>query len=474
MDDREKPTTIGHVVLLTLVALTIRVIVAFGLFGHLPQTSDALAYAHQARAMVAAGGLDGANFWPVGRAFGLIPFLVVFGTSDTVVRANTVFFDVLCVLMVSLLAHQVLLRRSAARLAGWIAAFYPPMVLLSGWSYSVNATMLFLLGFSCLAIAAWRRGEKWNWTSLNLWLASGCFLGFAVLTRPSTLSVFFMGLVGWLGVLIARRIQPNWCRSAEGTSWWMLLSGGVAWSVGVLACVVPIFLHNASYGERWSLSTNNEWNFFAGNNPYTPNYKTWHWGQHRVPESAPPEMKAYFQSFPKRLDARQKVMNEAIRYIKERPDIFILRTTNRLRTFWGFDYYVAGIVESSWPASGKLGVFSTLALEAGGYCLVMFFVIGGLFLFSKTMGTVCAWYLVAVTLAYQLPYALSFANGVNHIPVMGLLFPFAAVFLDGFRRDAPQPNSMAVLRKKWFWIAVGCFILVQVEYAYQVFLYHAR
>ncbi len=32
------------------------------------------------------------------------------------------------------------------------------------------------------------------------------------------------------------------------------------------------------------------------------------------------------------------MMHDAIRYIRERPDIFVLRTANRIRSFWGFNY----------------------------------------------------------------------------------------------------------------------------------------
>ena len=52
--------------------------------------------------------------------------------------------------MTALLAHQVLRRRSAARLSGWVAAFYPPGVLICGWSYAEQFALLCLLGAASL------------------------------------------------------------------------------------------------------------------------------------------------------------------------------------------------------------------------------------------------------------------------------------------------------------------------------------
>jgi hypothetical protein len=469
VDDR--PTRVRYWVALILVALAIRLVVAFVLFGHLTQQSDALSYVNQARDILAGRYEGKAFFWPVGRSVCLIPFLFAFGASEAVIKANCITIDVACVIMAALLGHQVLRRRSTARLVGWIAAFYVPMALASNWCYSENAELLFLLTFSCLTIAACRHVGKGGLASLGAWFASGCALGLAILTRPSSQSVLAACLAGCVLFTVIRYVRPGLFSAAWLVSWRTIAAAGLLFAIGVSACVVPVLRHNASAGAGWFVSTNNERNLFLGNNPYTPNYKTWHWGQHPIPESAPPEMKAYFSSFYKAENPRSAMIHETIRYIKERPDIFLLRTLNRIRAFWGFDYEVAGIVEGQWPACGKVGVLAILAAEASAYALVMLLVIAGLFMFSKEMELRYALFLIAVVLAYQLPYALAFGNGSYHPAVIGFVFPFAAVAI-GQARLGRTGGWRQVLASKWFWIAVLGFVLVQLEYAYHVASFH--
>jgi hypothetical protein len=145
-------------------------------------------------------------------------------------------------------------------------------------------------------------------------------------------------------------------------------------------------------------------------------------------------MKAYFSSFRSAPDPRSAMMREAIRYTTQRPGVFLLRTLNRLRAFWGFDYLTTAIVQSEWPSCGKAGVLAVLAIEATGYALVMLLAIAGLFMFTKGMAFRFVLFLIAIVLAYQSPYVLSFANGTYHPPVVVFLFPFAAMAMAEIRR----------------------------------------
>ena len=71
--------------------------------------------------------------------------------------------------------------------------------------------------------------------------------------------------------------------------------------------------------------------------------------------------------------------------------------------------------------------------------------------------------LIGMALAYQAPYALAFSSGTYHFPVMGLLFPLAA--LNGTRRwrDAP-PFGQG--ERGVFWTVAALLVLVQIEYGY--------
>ena len=161
------------------------------------------------------------------------------------------------------------------------------------------------------------------------------------------------------------------------------------------------------------------------------------------------------------------MMYEALRYIRERPDIFMLRTVNRIRAFWGFEYAASGRMRDEWPACGKAGVLLALAVEAGGYCLTMVCVICGFFWVSRAMALRHALFLIAIVAAYQLPYAIVYGCGGYHEAVVNFLFPFAGLSLDKARRDG-MAFWRTIKGMKWLWIAVGIFVLIQVEYACHV------
>jgi hypothetical protein len=466
VDEHDKRTTIGYWLLLTLAALLVRIVAAFFVFGAEPERSDPLAYADQARGMVAAADHATAYFWPPGRSFALVPFFLAFGTSASVVRANSIFFDVGCVLAAAAIAHQVLRRSSAARLSGWVAALYPPAVMLSAFSYSMNVVMFAMLCCAYFALLACRTFKSNGGFSLGAWFLSGGFLGFAVLTRPSSVSILLAGTAAWIGFLLVQRIRPGPVGVAARISSKMAASAGSVFLLGVACCIAPVVKHQLDLGAGWCVSTNNEATLFYGNNPYTPHYKTWHLGS----KGGPPEYQAYLAVFSSQADPRSAMLREAWRYILARPDIFLLRTANRVRAFWGFDYIVSANIEVSRSVSGAVARLLCLGAEAGGYCVVMLLVILGLFLSRRAMTVGHAALLVGLALAYQAPYALVYACGSYRFPVMGFLFPFAGLALDEIWRGGGD-FWRTVKGMRWFWISIGIFVLVQLEYAYFIFAY---
>jgi hypothetical protein len=473
----DRPTSYRYWIALTITALALRLAVAIVLIGvskgPAQRTGDAFAYADQAHDMV-AGEWTYPNFWPAGRSFALVPFFWAFGTSEATVRANSIAFDIACVLMAAVLGHQILRRRSAARLSGWIAACYPPMVLLASKSYSMNVAMFFLLLFASLTIAACRSYGKSLWQTLALWLLAGGALGFACITRPSAQSIWALGLAGGVVILLLHQWRPQVFSAAVWpyVSWKNGMLAGAAAMLGVFLSELPCLGHNYSLNAGWVLSVNNEWNCLLGNNPYTPYYKTWHLGETRG--ASTPEIQAYLAKFKGKDVPRSAMVQEAIRYVKERPDIFALRTANRIRAYWGFDYLGSSVLMQTNKPLGAL----FLLLEASGYCLLMLLVFGSLFMVfgkmsadSSGMAARYAWFLIAMVLAYQFPYALTHAGGSYRFAIMGMLFPLAGLALDeaclGKRGGWP-----ALLRRKGFWIVLGMFSLVQLEYAYWVLAYH--
>ncbi len=281
--ENDKPTTAGYWVKLALVALAMRMLAAFYLFLVVPQGADAAAYAKQAVQIMTGEDKGHPYFFPPGRSYCLIPFFLVFGESDTTCRANAVVFDVACVLAAAALAHQVLRRRSAARMTGWIAAFYPPAVMISGWCYAENVTMLALMGGVSFAVLGFRTIEERGWRSLPAWFLSGCFLGLAIVTRPSAFSVLFVAIAGWIGFWALRCFRPGLFGAAGRVPSTLVGAAGMVFSLAALGCVVPPIAHHVWLKEGWVVSANNELNFFLGNNAYTPHYKTWHTPRARAP-----------------------------------------------------------------------------------------------------------------------------------------------------------------------------------------------
>jgi hypothetical protein len=473
---RERPTTITYWIFLVLAALAVRFLVAFWLLGSWPQTDDAVFYAKTSRE-IAAGTWTTPNYWPVGRAITTAPLVWAFGPSDMTIQCGAIAIDLGCVLMAAVLAHQTLRRQATARLTGWLAAFYPPMIIIADRAFADSATMLFLLALAVLAIAAWR--ETGRAKRVAFWLGAGLALGMAILTRPATQSVLVLWTAACIAFLLVRRLRPNFFASVGMVSWKDFISAGTPFFIGVAACVIPIQHHNYTLKAGWVLSTNNEFNCLVGNNPYTPYYKTWHMSEGRGLNQ--PEFKAYLDRFSNPQTPRFEMVREAVRNILARPDLFALRTANRIRAFWGFDYSVAGSYlqyrthngQTPLSPAGKFGMFALFAAMGGGYVAVMLAAVAGLFLFRKADaldGRIAAFFM-AMVLAVQFPYMLTHANACYHTSLLGFFFPFAAVALEQafLGRNGLWP---LLLRNKWFWCSVIVFLLIQVEYAYWVLAYH--
>ena len=297
------------------------------------------------------------------------------------------------------------------------------------------------------------------------------FLGLAIVTRPSTFSVLFLAILGWIGFFAVRRFRPQFVGAAAQVPSKLVLAAGSLVVLVALACAVPPVLHHVFLKAGWVVSTNNEMNVFLGNNPFTPNYKTWHLGGNVAKALASRATRIISRPFAAGQTRAAPWCTRRSAIIREHPGIFLLRTANRIRAFWGFDHIATATVRGDWPQCGKTIFLLCLVVEAGGYCLAMLLVICGFFLASPAaMAKQDALLLIAAVLAYQLPYTLSFAYSIYHFPVMGFLFPFAGLSLDKAWREGAA-FWPSIKGRKWLWIAMGIFLLMQIEYACQVIAY---
>jgi 4-amino-4-deoxy-L-arabinose transferase-like glycosyltransferase len=413
------------------VAAAVRALVALGLLGRMPLVSDARDYFDLGQRL-AAGDAGGAFAWPPGESLLLAAAARLFGPSVAAARLLGVAIGTATVAVVMRMAREVAGPR-AARAAGWMAALYPPSVLLAGQTYSQHLAALCLAAVALFGARAVRSGRAAAFAATGLALGLGC------LTRPSMASVAPVVAAAWaLAAMRGRAVA----RAA-------VVAAAVA-----LACVVPACAHDARAGAGWTIATNNERNFFLGNNPYTPDYKTSHLAQ-RPLEELDPAARRYLAAFYARPDARAAMQRAALAYIAAHPARTALRTWNRAAAFWGFDYLASREIQK-WRGWSARQAAPLLALEAFGYLAVAGLALVGAF---ATRGPWRRW-LLGLALAYELPYALAFSGGTYHFPVMPLLMPLAAAGL---------PHAARLLRERRgvvAFLALAAFAALQAQYAY--------
>jgi 4-amino-4-deoxy-L-arabinose transferase-like glycosyltransferase len=426
-------------------ACSVRAAVAFGLLGAMPMTSDARDY-FDVGAALASGKTEGAFYWPPGEGAALGAAFRAFGTSVAVARTLTIAMSVATVVLTARIARDLAGAR-AGNAAGWIAALYAPSVLLCGQSYAQHLAALCLAATAFYGLRAARDGGP------LVFVAAGVALGLGILTRPSMGSVVPVLAVAWGG----RSLREPTGAGRRRATW-----GAAIGAVAALACVTPAYVHDARAGAGWTLSTNNERNLFLGNNPYTPDYKTSHLGQRALGELEP-EARDYLTSFYRRADARAAMQREALSYMEMHPARTTLRTLNRTTSFWGFDYLASRSIQN-WRGWGPAVTLPLLALEGGSYLVVAALALVALFAMRGHGDRGGRAWLVALAVAYEVPYALAFSGGTYHFPVFPVLVALAAIAAAHPRQawhDLRNPRQC-----RGAWAALAGFALLQAQYGY--------
>jgi 4-amino-4-deoxy-L-arabinose transferase-like glycosyltransferase len=439
-------------VLLAVTALAVRLLAAYVLLGDVGIIGDARFYAENARGITSSFPGTGAFFWPPGISYVLAAGYAVLGDALWVTRLVCVVVSVLGVLAVRSLAEEVADDRRVAVVAGWLAALYPPAVLMAGEPFSHPLSLLALVVLCRELLVGMRR------RSTPHLLAAGLAFGVGVITRPSTASIA-LALAG-AAVLLWWRGR----RGDGGVPVARLLGAAAAIVVGALVVVAPVLAYNADRGVGATISTNNEYNVWIGNNPYTPDYKTSHLAQ-REGSAFSPEVERYLESFRNRPDRRSAMKDEAVRYVRDHPEVFALRSFNRAQAFWGFDYYMSAVIRR-YTDLGPVVWVPALVAEAAGFLVAGLLALVGLTVGRSRLRSGPTALLVAVVLSFQLPYLVSFAVGVYHFAVMGLLLVFSAAGAVTVWEARSSPRSL--LRSRALLVAAAVFLVIQVPYAWFV------
>jgi hypothetical protein len=177
-------------------------------------------------------------------------------------------------------------------------------------------------------------------------------------------------------------------------------------------------------------------------------------------EELDPAARTYLESFYARSDERAAMRRAAVEYMVHHPARTSLRTLNRATSFWGFDYLASREIQN-WRGWGTGSTLPLLALEGASYLAVAGLALVTLFAMRGTGNPAWRWWLVALALAYELPYSIAFSGGTYHFPVVPLLVPLAAV---AATRPARAWRSLRQSRAAW--AALGVFAIIEAQYAY--------
>jgi hypothetical protein len=182
-------------------------------------------------------------------------------------------------------------------------------------------------------------------------------------------------------------------------------------------------------GQVVKINTANSVNFYLGNNPYTPIYRTWWLGSHHSPPEAPI---AFVQQRTRIMEldaAAQEVEYSRLaqEHIREHPALFLLRSLNRICTYFAFDTFTGAYLMGNYGVPKLLG-FATIAADAFIYILIA---IGSILFFTMPRfkeASPAPFLLLGLALLYALPYFFAFSHPSYHYPIEPLLMILSSGF----------------------------------------------
>lgn len=418
------------------VSLAIRLIVLWRI-ANSPLTSDSTDYREMAALLLSGGAF--VPYWPPGLSLYLVPFLAA-GAGDIILRTSMLAWWILFCFGFARLGGDLRVERRSWLALLTIFSITPALIHFSIEPMTqMPAAALLLLAIS--AAMRCSRGAGWGEA-----LLMGASLGALSLVRPSALPLLIV-----VPLLVVLR-RKEWSRPSMA-----VVLGGVmifAWMVKV---------HQLS--GQWTINNSNGTNLYYGNNPWTPLYRTWYFGSHAKPGT---EEIRQFPEYEEIL-ARVATLPEKVRgdefkrlaaeYVRHRPDLFVLRTVNRVRCFWGFDTFTAANLRRE-GGEGRRWFPVAFAMDAAGYLVVAGF---AFFWIAASPSALWrrweTWLLVGAIVLYALPYWVTMSHPTYHFPVM------APLALLGVLAYELAHSSGTVTRWRG-WTALVVLGLIQVEWMF--------
>ena len=425
--------------------LLIRLVVLM-MFVRFPLADDALSY-HE----VALQLLRGENFspyWPPGLPCWLAFFYQILGTSEVVGRVSMLLFYLLFSAFIFLLIRNL----SSTRMANMTVLFFsvfPMFILHSVDTQTQLPTATCLVGIAYLSLQIITRPKGWHIVVLGLMLA------LLVLTRASTIPLLAL-IPGYLYFK-----TRNWRTALTPFLIGSVLVGG--W----------IFKAHTMTGRWIMINEANSKNFFLGNNPYTPLYRTWWFGSHKKGEPGVPpaytEMVAnIIRQSPEGND--QLFLKSALNHMVTRPDLFLVRTANRIRNYFAFYTFTGSYLIKAYSVPKVLG-WLVIGGDALFYWVIMLAAIRylcGLHLTSPPLETIL--FLLLLGASYAGPYWISFSHPTYHFPIVPLLAVLAALFFQKKITLTDKDGGWfpSGRRKFLFLMSALIFFYVQIEWVFMM------
>jgi hypothetical protein len=423
----------GAVVLFSLI---VRLIV-LACVGNAPLVPDATDYC-----MMSARLLSGQFFvpyWPPGLPYYLMPFVAA-GFSDMALRAAMLPFW----LLFCWGTYRLAIVTGTEKVAWLILLIYS--VAPAAIHFSIEPlTQLPLAALLLVALsAAIDCGRRAGWGASTL---LGGALGCMPLIRPSTLPLLL--LLPTMTFFGTRRLARSLLQVALG---------------GALIFCWMLKAHQMT-GE-WMLNSSNSVNLFYGNNSETPLYRTWFFGSHAKANTEEihhyPAYEATLSGMANlsALEQARALQKAAMSYIQNNPGLFLLRTVNRVRAFWGFDVFTAARLRTAGPI-GHRWFLLAFVMDALIYLMAAGFAVFWMALASRDFWRDRETLLLAsAIMLYALPYWVSMSHATFHFPVVMPL-----VLLGAKARQTAEVDA-----GRWLRGLVGLLVLgmIQVEWLWNL------
>jgi 4-amino-4-deoxy-L-arabinose transferase-like glycosyltransferase len=425
-----------------LIGLVVRAGLLF-LVADIPLGSDALSYHKMAIGLLGGGHLE--TFFPPGLALYLATVYRFFGASFLVGRASMLFWYIVLSSFLYLLTSTIVPGRKRANLAVIILACYPSFVWQSVEPLSQLPASACLLAGCYLLLRVTQSHRLLTATILGLVLAA------LALTRSS--SVLLVGLAP----IYVWRNTKDW-RIPIAV---LVVAGGCIFGWVVKA-------HELT-GRYFLINEANAMNFFLGNNPYTPLYKTWWLSSHGSVEEGVPvaftQLYAEIRSLPMP-EQEQRLRQLSIEHVATRPDLFAVRTFSRVRSYFAFDTGTGSSARQNY-GSGRMSSLMLVAMEATFFLSITVLTIVFLVRFAKFDPAFNGFLLLlSASLAYASPYWVSFSHPTYHIPVVPILTVFASCMLADAAKEGAKDcwASLTKRRRVVLLVSLALLIAIQIEW----------